>query len=394
VSDNSKAGDKQGSAIPARLRRLYETIDSCLLEFGSLEPRQKAISALARELHVDKAQLKELVNLARANHPQINAVARVHKLIENAKASGEKPDLSMFRRLQPAAKSAGKDDLWLGEQLGYIPQFLQEAALSQKEPRETKSSAAAYIIGLLVIAAVGGVVWQTTYGGRQAEMEAVRALDDQAWQEASQLDSAEGYNRYLRNYPAGQHVVYANQNLSVLDEAAWEQASQTNTRAAYQTYLDEFDLHGSEARQLMEELLPGDVFNDCLGCPDVVVIPAGSYFMGSEEGNDNETPVHEVKIEKDFAVGVYEVTCGEWDKCALAQVCVQADDSGWGRGDLPVINVSWDDAQQFVEWLSQESGQHHPLPTEADWEYVARARSAAECCWGNNPALDTAACDG
>ena len=124
---------------------------------------------------------------------------------------------------------------------------------------------------------------------------------------------------------------------------------------------------------------PGERFRDCATCPELVVVPAGSYQMGSpssEEGRyDNEGPVHRVTIAQAFAVGVYEVTFGEWDACVSGGGCggYRPDDRGWGRDRRPVINVSWEDARAYVGWLSQETDQSYRLLSEAEWEYVARA---------------------
>jgi formylglycine-generating enzyme required for sulfatase activity len=111
----------------------------------------------------------------------------------------------------------------------------------------------------------------------------------------------------------------------------------------------------------------------------MVVVPAGSFMMGSpgsEEGrNANEGPQHRVTITEPFAVGKYEVTFEEWDACVADGGCggYQPDSEGWARGRHPVINVSWADAQAYVNWLSQETDQFYGLLTEAEWEYVARA---------------------
>jgi formylglycine-generating enzyme required for sulfatase activity len=111
------------------------------------------------------------------------------------------------------------------------------------------------------------------------------------------------------------------------------------------------------------------------GCPEVVVIPAGKFLMGppeSEKGRDGgEGPQHEVTIAKPFAVGKFTVTFAEWDVCTAAGVCPKANDSGWGRGNRPVINVSWNDAAQYVAWLSRVSGKPYRLLSEAEWEYAA-----------------------
>ena len=124
---------------------------------------------------------------------------------------------------------------------------------------------------------------------------------------------------------------------------------------------------------------PGDVFRDCDACPEMVVVPAGSYLMGSpasEAGReDNEGPVHRVTMAQPFAVGKYEVTFAEWEACVAGGGCggYRPSDAGWGRGTRPVINVSWKDAQAYVRWLSEKTGQGYRLLSEAEWEYVARA---------------------
>ena len=135
---------------------------------------------------------------------------------------------------------------------------------------------------------------------------------------------------------------------------------------------------------------PGTVFRDCSACPAMVVVPAGSFMMGSpaseEERDDYEGPRHRVTIGYAFAVGVYEVTFAEWDACVRAGACgrYRPDDEGWGRGRRPVINVSWGDAQQYVQWLSRETGAAYRLLSEAEWEYVARAGTETARYWGDS----------
>ncbi len=125
-------------------------------------------------------------------------------------------------------------------------------------------------------------------------------------------------------------------------------------------------------------LKPGETFRDCPECPEMVVIPAGNFTMGSpanEPGRyDDEGPRHRVTIPRAFALGRYEVTFAEWDACVQAGGCSRRpDDWGWGRGNRPVINVSWGDAREYVRWLSRKTGQAYRLPSEAEWEYAARA---------------------
>jgi formylglycine-generating enzyme required for sulfatase activity len=117
-------------------------------------------------------------------------------------------------------------------------------------------------------------------------------------------------------------------------------------------------------------------FQDCPGCPELVAIPGGEFLMGSpkeERGRDrNEGPQRKVTI-RPFAAGKFEVTFAQWDTCVAEGGCShKPGDQGWGRGKRPVINVSWEDARQYVAWLSKKTGQPYRLLTEAEWEYAAR----------------------
>ena len=122
-------------------------------------------------------------------------------------------------------------------------------------------------------------------------------------------------------------------------------------------------------------------FQDCPGCPEMVAIPGGEFTMGSppaEMGRDrNEGPQRKVTI-RPFAVGKFEVTFAQWDACVAEGGCAhKPGDQGWGRGRRPVINVSWEDAKQYVAWLSKKTGQPYRLLTEAEWEYAARGVTRA-----------------
>jgi formylglycine-generating enzyme required for sulfatase activity len=133
---------------------------------------------------------------------------------------------------------------------------------------------------------------------------------------------------------------------------------------------------------------PGSDFKECTnGCPTMIVVPGGSFMMGSPEEerghSDSEGPQHEVTIARPFAVSKTEVTFAQWDACFAAGACTKASDSTWGRDDRPVINVSWDDAKEYVAWLSRITGKDYRLLTEAEWEYAARARSSARFTFGD-----------
>ena len=145
-----------------------------------------------------------------------------------------------------------------------------------------------------------------------------------------------------------------------------------------------------------QERQSGRRFKDCAACPEMVVVPTGSFMMGSpssEKGRDSdEGPQHRVRIAQPFAVGVYEVTFAEWDACVSAGGCngYSPADRGWGRGQYPVIYVSWNDAQAYVKWLSNETGKRYRLLSEAEWEYVARAGTETPFHFGMTISTDQA----
>ena len=126
----------------------------------------------------------------------------------------------------------------------------------------------------------------------------------------------------------------------------------------------------------------------------MVVIPNGEFLMGSNDGHPDEKPVHKVTITKPFAVGKFEVTFAEWDACVAAGGCRhKPGDEGFGRGNRPVINVSWDDVtKDYLSWLSKRTGKSYRLLTEAEWEYAARAGSRTRYFWGDEIGKANANC--
>ena len=146
----------------------------------------------------------------------------------------------------------------------------------------------------------------------------------------------------------------------------------------------------------VETLEVGRTFKDCGECPEMVVIPSGSFMMGSpsseKDRDDNEGPLHRVRIDYRFAVGVYEVTFAEWEACVNAGGCggYRPSDRGWGRGNRPVINVFWEDAQSYVRWLSAKTGHQYSLLSESEWEYVARAGTTTPFYFGSTISTDQA----
>ena len=143
---------------------------------------------------------------------------------------------------------------------------------------------------------------------------------------------------------------------------------------------------------------PGTSFRDTLNSggegPEMVVIPAGRFRMGCVSGldcDDDEQPVHEVVIARPFALSKYEVTFADYDKFTYPN---RVGDMGWGRGRRPIIIVSWDDANEYAAWLSAQTGKRYRLPSEAEWEYAARAGSTTRYSWGNDIGQNRANCEG
>ena len=193
-------------------------------------------------------------------------------------------------------------------------------------------------------------------------------------------------------------------------EEAWEKVKGTQSETVLAAYIAQWE-HVAEAAEFVsaardrlgvlererkareaaqQELQrPGKYFRDCAVCPQMVVLPAGEFIMGSpkdEKGRDDyEGPQHKVTIPTPFAVGVYEVTFEEWDACVADGGCdgYRPNDQGWGRGRQPVINVSWLDTQEYVGWLRRKTGKPYRLLSEAEWEYAARAGTRTRYSFGD-----------
>jgi formylglycine-generating enzyme required for sulfatase activity len=168
-------------------------------------------------------------------------------------------------------------------------------------------------------------------------------------------------------------------------------ANQSQASAATTPQPDEQDVYRQAASAVATPASqPGDIVRDCESCPEMIVLGGGLYTMGSpanEAGRDgDEGPRREVSIAP-FALSKTEITFAQWDACLAGGGCngYSPSDGGQGRGDRPVVNVSWQDAQAYLDWLnSRAGGVRYRLASEAEWEYAARAGGADAYAFGAN----------
>jgi formylglycine-generating enzyme required for sulfatase activity len=138
---------------------------------------------------------------------------------------------------------------------------------------------------------------------------------------------------------------------------------------------------------------PGQVFRDCSNCPELVVVPRGSFIMGLKATDKRSLPAHQVQITKPFALGRFEVKFSEWQACIDDGGCkYNPHDHDWGRTDRPVINITYFDAKNYMSWITKKTGFYYRLPSESEWAYANRAGTTSIWWWGNKVGENHANC--
>ena len=196
--------------------------------------------------------------------------------------------------------------------------------------------------------------------------------------ERQEFDEADSYLTRIRElHPDSPALREGRQRLQAAQQAQAEREAQRQAEEAARL--------AEQERQAARRQAAVEKARAAVG--EMVSIPGGRFRMGDLSGGgvDDEQPVHSVTVPA-FRLGKHEVTFAQWDACVADGGCKhRPGDQGWGRGNRPVINVSWDDAQSFIGWLNGITGGNYRLPSEAEWEYAVRGGSTTEFSWGDAP---------
>ena len=170
-------------------------------------------------------------------------------------------------------------------------------------------------------------------------------------------------------------------------------------------YLDTMDVPAIRLSRLTldsfeQDALDTQIFSDSLRTlgygPQMIKIPGGSFLRGDlqGDGDDDEKPMSEVSLQA-FAISTHEITFNQYDLyCRQSRKCDEPDDQEWGRGNRPVINVSWKEANTYIQWLADKTGKPYRLPSDAEWEYAHRAGNSTRYAWGDEVESARANCEG
>jgi formylglycine-generating enzyme required for sulfatase activity len=202
------------------------------------------------------------------------------------------------------------------------------------------------------------------------------------------------HDRQRSDWRKRRHKPYTDPEVREALEALAEQIEQARARADRASPPPNARTRASEAGHRSQPANTALRDIDEPWCPEMVEIPAGQFMMGSPESDseagDAEKPPHLVRLERPVLVGRCPVTFEEYDHFCRATRRQEPDDKSWGRGRRPVIDMSWNDAKAYTEWLAGESGRAYRLLSEAEWEYACRAGTTTRYWWGDEIAPENA----
>jgi formylglycine-generating enzyme required for sulfatase activity len=251
-----------------------------------------------------------------------------------------------------------------------------------------------------------------------AAVAPVLSADEVFWQTIKDDNSPDLFDEFLKKYPSSSRALDAHVRLEALKKKQLAMVAPPivpspsadpchgGAVTVSQSPTTACPLSAAAERSLKSK----NSFRECDKCPEMMVVPAGSFTMGSSESEraevvaayaaygivigsfttsppvSSEGPQHQVTIARPVAVGRFAVTFDEWDACVDDGGCngYRPSDQRWGRGSRPVINVNWDDAEAYVAWLSRKTGKGYRLLSEAEWEYMARAGTTTPFWWGSS----------
>ncbi len=232
------------------------------------------------------------------------------------------------------------------------------------------------------------------------------------WESIKDSNHASDYEAYLQAYPNGRFAALARARIERLRTAAPKaetpppertrpapapKAQPERPRPAPVPKAPAEQARPAPAIPPAPEKPPGrpaavSEVKDCPACPVLITLPGGAFTMGSNSSDPSEKPAHQVSIGAPFAIGKYEVTVEQWNACSAAGACPRVAADADRSGNSPARDVSWDDTQQYVKWLSKASGKSYRLPTEAEWEFAARGGTSTRYWWGEQMRTGNANC--
>ncbi|KUZ67426.1 hypothetical protein WI36_21955 [Burkholderia ubonensis] len=301
-------------------------------------------------------------------------------------------------------------------QMPWVASSLSDAATTLAFPGVRRAVTGARHSGDEVLADVGVVAFDSR---GVMPKDSAEQYEITFWESIKDSKDAGDYEAYLKTYPNGRFASLAQARLARLRAAAPKAPAasapaQTASAApapapvpapASAAAAQPAHTPGSPAKapppaaatapsppQQKSVATAANEIRDCPACPAMLAVNPGTFAMGSNSGDPSEKPAHRVTLDHSFALAKYVVTVAQWNACRDAGACPRLPSDSNTAPNAPARDLSWDDAQQYVKWLSKISGKSYRLPTEAEWEFAARGGTATRYWWGNEMRPGNANC--